>query len=217
MKINTVVNNILDYIFPVGCACCGRKGEGIICRGCEKDLSSEERSAGKIEMKQRTGADGVFFAYKYGSKKLTQAIFALKQKNSRALAEYFAKKLFEQIKDTAQFDIVTNAPRSGANKTLYGYDHAETVARKLAALMNAEYKRCLVKKNTDADQKTLNYEERKKNSEGKYKVTAKEIPRAVLIVDDVCTSGETLKECINMLRQSGAETVFAAVIANKMQ
>lgn len=215
MKMKTTINKILDYIFPVGCVCCKRKGK-IVCCECEKELSLEKSKTGKSKMQRRTDADAVFCAYRYGNKKLTKAIFALKQKNNRAITEYFASQIFEELKGAVQCDIVTNAPRSGNNKTEYGYDHAEAVARKLAALMNVKYKKCLVKKKTDSDQKKLNLEERKKNSEGKYTVTAKEIPHSVLIVDDVCTSGETLKECINMLRQSGAETVFAAVIANRM-
>ena len=217
MNIKTVINKIFDYLFPGKCACCGGICGEAVCPACEKELLAEEKGA-DIGIKRKTGADAAVSAYRYGNKKLTKAIFALKKKNSRALAGYFAAKLYAAVKRAGlRFDMITNAPRSGENTTLYGYDHVELVSKKLAALTNVKYMKCLAKKKGSAEQKTLDFEGRRKNSEGKYKVTVKGIPRAILIVDDVCTSGETLKECITMLRRSGAETVFAVVIANRAE
>jgi len=218
-KIKSTLNKILAAIFPERCVCCGASGGKAICQSCENAFVGTHivrpSASQQNGMKAKTGADSVFFAYKYGNKTLTKAIFALKERNNAALADYFADKIYASVKQI-KVDIITNAPRSGENKNRHGYDHAALLAKRLAPLMGVKYENLLAEKTSRAEQKTLNLEERRINTEGGYKVTAKYIPKAVLIVDDVCTSGETLKECIAMLRGAGAETLFAAVIANRM-
>lgn len=58
-------------------------------------------------------------------------------------------------------------------------------------------------------------EKRLRNLNGVFRVACKDklIGREVLLIDDVCTTGATLNECAQILKESGATKVMALVIA----
>ena len=64
-------------------------------------------------------------------------------------------------------------------------------------------------------QTSLNAEERRGNVRGVFAVVNPDpiIDRTVLLVDDVYTTGATLKECGRVLRGSGARDIRAVTLA----
>jgi predicted amidophosphoribosyltransferase len=66
--------------------------------------------------------------------------------------------------------------------------------------------RCL-KRLSSGTQKDLNREDRKRNLKGRI-MRVKDIPRRVVLFDDVITTGSTLDACAESLKAGGAETVY---------
>ena len=61
-------------------------------------------------------------------------------------------------------------------------------------------------------QKGLNRAERLNNAASKFRANERSIAGAVLLVDDVITTGATLNACAGELLASGASSVYAVVL-----
>ena len=64
-----------------------------------------------------------------------------------------------------------------------------------------------------SDQKGLNFEEREKNINGVFKYEGNLTGKIVVLIDDIVTTGATLRECIRILRKAGAEEILVVVMA----
>lgn len=62
-------------------------------------------------------------------------------------------------------------------------------------------------------QRELNPEERLKNLQEAFEaVPRKPVPRCVILIDDIYTTGSTIEACSRVLKQAGVEKVYFAVI-----
>jgi predicted amidophosphoribosyltransferase len=71
----------------------------------------------------------------------------------------------------------------------------------------------LVKKMDREAQSTLPRARRASNVRGAFVASPAVDGRSVLLVDDVCTTGETLRACAGVLRRAGAARICAIVVA----
>lgn len=114
--------------------------------------------------------------------------------------------------------IVTYAPRSRSARSVYGFDQSEHLAGEVARALGAELRKLLVRRRRliDRRQKKLDVDEREKNARRAI-VGARHHPdikgRAVIVVDDVITTGATSSVCVDILRSMGAGCVFCSCIA----
>lgn len=114
--------------------------------------------------------------------------------------------------------IVTYAPRSRSARSEYGFDQSERLATEVALSIGAELRRLIRRRFRlfDRRQKKLGVYGRELNArralrEAKGEQNVK--GRAVVVVDDVITTGATTSVCVEMLRSMGVGTVFCACIA----
>ena len=64
-------------------------------------------------------------------------------------------------------------------------------------------------------QTALDFKERKANIAGAFKVKSKEfVGKNVLLIDDVYTSGATLKEASKVLKRAGANKIYVLTLAH---
>jgi predicted amidophosphoribosyltransferase len=99
-----------------------------------------------------------------------------------------------------------------------GWNPADELARRLAASRaggrSREVLRPLRKIRWTRPQVGLPEKSRRRNLQGAFGVRrGVPIPDAVLLVDDVLTTGTTASECARMLKRAGARTVVALAVA----
>lgn len=125
-----------------------------------------------------------------------------------ALAE-----LLDSVLRDRDFDAIVAVPMHRARLRLRGYNQAELLGRALAKRIAVPYDGTLLTK-VDARQaqSTLARRDRAANVRGAF-VAADVADRSVLLVDDVCTTGETLRACASSLRRGGAKRISAVVVA----
>ena len=70
----------------------------------------------------------------------------------------------------------------------------------------------VVKTKNTASQMSLKKEKRISNLSGSFKVIGKS-PRKVILIDDVCSTGNTLKEVAKVLKAGGTNEIVALVLA----
>ncbi len=64
-------------------------------------------------------------------------------------------------------------------------------------------------------QKTLNYNQRSKNLQGKIRLRSKQFTtdKTIVLIDDVFTTGATVNECARILKNTGYKEVYVCTIA----
>jgi len=113
-----------------------------------------------------------------------------------------------------EFDAVVAVPMHRKKLWQRGYNQAELLSRALARRLRVRCEPALLFKRIDrAAQSTLPRAERAKNVRGAFVASPRAGGRSLLLVDDVCTTGETLRACATALVAAGAARVCAAVVA----
>jgi len=134
--------------------------------------------------------------------------------------DFFAAPLAELIETTLRargdtaFDAVVPVPMHRSKLRRRGYNQAELLARAVARRLGT---RCdvslLTKRGQTPAQSKLARAARAANVRQAFAASERAAEMLLLIVDDVSTTGETLRACANALRRAGAARVCAAVVA----
>lgn len=217
---------VFDVLFPPKCPVCGRLADSEleICSDCFAAYESEARRSGGSELRLPLDGreeplvciySGSYFASR--TRVTEKLLFAMKQRSDRSAVRFFARVLAHDIVkylishcDDARTYIVTYAPRSHINREKYGFDHAERMARVVAKYTGARFMHCFVRRGGE-EQKLLGRRERAENAETICMKKGARIAGAkVIVIDDLITSGATLKRCAAELYNCGAATVIAA-------
>jgi ComF family protein len=121
----------------------------------------------------------------------------------RTFAEHYAQ---------IPFDGVVPVPLHRTRRRERGYNQSELLARGLAQeLALPVLSASLVRTRPTPSQTRLGRQAREKNVRGAFEVRIPDsvAGKALLLVDDVCTTGATLNECARVLRAHGARIVCA--------
>jgi ComF family protein len=129
----------------------------------------------------------------------------------------FAESRGESLK-SAEIDLVAPVPLHWWRKWIRGYNQSEAVARELAEALQVTFApRALRRVRWTPQQVQPTREARRENVKDAFQVSkgARLAGKAVLLVDDVMTTGSTLSEAARMLRNAGADRVVVAVLARR--
>ena len=105
------------------------------------------------------------------------------------------------------FDAVVPVPMHPAREQRRGYNQAELLARALARRIGIRCETALLVRRGDdrRPQSTLSRAARAANVRGAFAATPRAAGRRVLLVDDICTTGETLRAA-SLLRSAPARS-----------
>ena len=116
-------------------------------------------------------------------------------------------------RDDFAFDAIVAVPMTRRRERERGYNQAALLARSLARRLDLPFNRCLLVRSKDRErQSKLARRARIENVRGAF--TAKDVEGlSLLLVDDICTTGATLRACAAALRAGGAARVCAVTVA----
>ncbi len=143
---------------------------------------------------------------------LERVLHALKFERHDFLAEPLAAVLQETLRD-AGFDAIVPVPMHWLRERRRGYNQAELLARALSRRIGVPTQLLLRKRRGGVAQSSLARDARARNVRDAFKATPKAKGKRVLIVDDICTTGETLRACARALVREEAARVCAVAIA----
>lgn len=111
--------------------------------------------------------------------------------------------------------LVTAVPLSKRGLRERGYNQAELLAKQLATYLEWEYCSLLKKHRHTPKQSSLPRDKRQLSVRGAFSLIDQSLIKGkdILVVDDIWTTGATMRECANVLKRAGAGSVWGAVLA----
>jgi ComF family protein len=158
---------------------------------------------------------------------LRNAVHRFKYEDKTALAAPLSALLHEFLLQSSTQDIPAESIRAVVPVPLHawrryqrGYNQSELLACELGRLLDVPTINALTRVRHTAPQVELRKKQRRDNVCGAFAL--QEIGRrytnkgAVLLIDDVCTTGATLSECARVLKVSGFAPVHALTLARQL-
>ena len=190
-------------MFQSRCAGCERVGP-VLCRTCRFALAVPAAMPLNTE---------VIAAVPFAGR-ARDVLLGFKYANRRQLAHHFAGLLVNRLLASGvrpgDFDVVTWAPTSRQRRHRRGFDQAELVARRVAAQMGLPSRRLLERQGGTA-QTGLDRPTRLHGPV--FRASPAVAGQRVLVIDDVITTGSTLRSASAALAAAGARTVQRAAVA----
>jgi len=218
---------LLDILLPRRCGVCGDKlltGEMCLCADCVEGMpltyfwdqpknAMADKLNARIEALRVAGADFsretyayavALYFYKGPYKEISKS---LKYNTDLKLGRHVAALLGERVAASEMLrdvDMVVPVPLHRLRRLRRGYNQSEVIAREVARTAAVPcVTDLLVRVKRTRTQTRLSISEKATNVAGAFRVDKKNvIPRHVLLIDDVFTTGSTLAECHRALRQA---------------
>lgn len=154
--------------------------------------------------------ESVVYAVAYDGR-ARQLILGLKYRNERATVRLLADVLVHQLKpDYRNADVVTWAPTSHQRRRQRGHDQAELIARAVARKIGRPCRSLLVHNALNV-QTGAGRQQRLLGPQ--FRARRSRMCRHVLVVDDVVTTGATLRAAAHALYVAGALRVSTIAVA----
>ncbi len=213
-SIRVAARGLAEVIAPDYCRICGghlAEGERLICNLCRihlpatdfhliKDNAMTERFAGESGIER---AMALFYYVR--DTPLALAIHDFKYNGIPSLAMEFGREMGRRLMPTgflSDIDVVVPVPIHFLKKMKRGYNQTEYIARGLAEVAGLPIASNLYARRPHKTQTGRALLQRQANTNGVFAVRHPEelASRHVLLIDDVCTTGSTLKACVHALR-----------------
>ena len=200
-------------IYRKKCYFCGKSKQSLkMCNDCYGELCFSASKPNRIINGVNIYSCGVY------EKNLQKLIRGLKYHKQKELAYYLAKFMYEyflRLNIDKTFQVVP-VPLHKNRVKKRKYNHMELVAEEFCRLSGFVPNFELIKRVKDTKpQYKLSRKERLENLSQAFIVdTTKNLPLPILILDDICTTGSTFEEMINMLKSVGIEDVTCLSASN---
>ena len=214
-----ILDTILEFIFPVNCISCNTKGMYL----CSKCLSLSPEA-------ERETEKWIFPIYDYRHPPIKKSIWLLKYQGKTSLARVFAEELHSRIlEEVAEKMVMENfnnpvlipIPLSKKRLRERGFNQAEILCDeivKIDANQNLKLVKNVLKRKDDKihQAKIKDRKHRLENILDCFEINNRESIEGanIVLVDDVTTTGATLKEAKKTLKEAGAKKIIAFTIAH---
>jgi ComF family protein len=198
-------DRILDLLFPEGLVCCLCGNEAVVNeRGICEECAKEVRTCPDLPLVN--GLDGISAGLIYNDI-TAPCLHRFKYGNGRYLASFFAS--YMQFPGS-RIDRIVPVPLHKSKKRLRGYNQSELLAKILSERENVPCDPSLLSRvRKTGTQTKLTQDQREKNVKNAFLASEGVRGLNILLIDDVITTGSTLRECAGALKKAGAGSVYA--------
>lgn len=225
---------LLETLFPPECAACGRPGFPF-CTGCVRSIvrlpaPGCQRCGRPLDASPPTCRDCPPAPIAWSRAPFLfdgparAALHRLKFSGQRSLAAGLAPAMVEALarspppaldpRDLGD-RVITWVPLGARRRRRRGFDQAEALARPVAALLGWPVRPLLHRAVETAPQARRSGPERRRALEGAFRARGP-VPAAVVLVDDVLTSGATAAACASVLVAAGCREVGVLTAARAL-
>lgn len=230
--MSRIIDILLDLLFPGVCVGCraSLEGGGALCANCFSRIpySGEvrcARCARRLPFGQPHCHKGeptvVIAACDYADHRVAQLAQDLKFKNvksaAKPLSDLMALAFLSSAFSEGSFTLVP-VPLPPRRARQRGYNQAELLARHLSQKLTLPLRTDILRRTRENPPQTTlsDRKSRVANMAGAFIADASlgdPLPQKILLVDDVSTTGSTLREAARALKTAGAKVVVSLVAA----
>lgn len=218
-----MIDGLLAIVAPHSCCGCGNPGS-ILCLSCKNDIIYEPFSAclGCLRPTADTGlcsacsqAMGVEAGWGVGVREgvLKRLLDRYKFDSAREAGQICAGLLDERLPVLPPVLTVVPVPTAPAHRRVRGFDHTLHIAKAFAGRRSLACRQSLRRYSSDTQHFKGRSERIKQAEHGLEAVGV--VPSDILLIDDIYTTGATLRACVRLLRAAGAKRIFVAIIARQ--
>ncbi len=224
-----LIDFIAHYLFPRRCLFCRAvltvttrlplcpgclqyyKPGGRICPCCEGFFRGEKPCSCPVDLQPLCS----LFVIALYDPRWRRLVHDLKYRNRRAvigpLGGWLASEIARQ--NYCRPDLVVPVPLHSSREKERGYNQAALLARHTARALNVPFRYLVVKHKQTRSQVSISRRERQENVRGVFSYQGGDYSGAtILLIDDVYSTGSTMKEAASALKLSGAR-IFGAALA----
>lgn len=232
---HSILTAAAEILWPTRCAVCDAPGS-LICGDCRKSLIPYDpwlscpycgAPFGKLQCcecnsftTQSKGEpltdDSCRSAFLF-TEESGRIIKTFKDRDEQRLKTFIAQSMAAMLSPEEQETLGAIIPIP-ATKQAYirrGYDHMDLVVQELSELTGIPVMHAFIPPKS-LDQRSLNRNERLQNMRSAFSLTLEaqeRLPERLLVVDDVLTTGSTIKAAQDVLLESGAKSVLGLTFA----
>lgn len=198
-----MMERFLQWVFPDVCLGCGSRGT-LLCTHCLAGAPEYTAESPNV------GACRVYIRYEYVNT-IRVALLLLKYCGKRRIAHVLADALVPML--LHRYVAVLALPAAPQRIRQRGYDQAVLLAQAVAQKLHVTYCAGLVRTRNTTAQARLTRSQRAANVAGAFQWDGVVPQGRVLLVDDICTTGATLREATRILHGVGFSDIDVAVVA----
>ena len=202
---------IFDWIFPPLCVHCGQEGQWL----CPASTAAlRELQPQRVDLVPQVEA---CILGSYDHPVLGTLVRALKYRGWHALSPALSialRPLAEALPALPRGTVIAPVPLHPRRRRERGFNQSELLAEALRYITRYPTQPCIQRRRYTRPQVGLTAEQRSTNLSGAFQINpCLKIPGCVILVDDVITTGATLKECADVLYAAGVSRVLAVGLA----
>lgn len=203
--IISFLQKITDIIFPPECYLC-KKDISVLCATCLHSL----------HIPLDTPHPWINSLYSFKDIRVKKIIHAIKFFHRKDVCVPLAKELARLLPPNGASWTLVPIPAHFFRKLERGYNQAEVLARALHDVSKVPLDISLIKKRrwSKRQVRTVSRRERLNNQKNIFVVCGDVTGKRIILIDDVTTTGTTLKEARSILIENGALEVMALTIAH---
>ena len=214
MNLKAIADTALRLVFPPRCVLCGRE-DVLLCAPCHRTLPARLDADALPKLSAVRAARAVWPYEGHVHRIVRQYKYA----GLRALAPLLAAEMSDVLRTwNPPVSVIAHVPGHKSRLRERGFDQAELLAREVSAASGIPAVSALTRtRETRARARTLSIAQRADNVRAAFTAADPDAARgrAILLIDDVITTGATLRESARALREAGAAGVWALTLAHE--
>lgn len=217
-------DKVLSVIAPHYCYECGKSGQ-TICQKCKKHITQMSYTTCVLCDRQPKYGNycgrhhfpvQCIYCLLLRQGVVLQAIDALKFERKRAVINDLVDITDELLPQLPTNSVLVPIPTTPRNTRIRGYDHMKLICRQLGRVRRIPVKQVLQRRNNVTQHFATSAKQRKLQAKEFFRVVGDiDSAKQYYLVDDIFTTGATVREAANCLRQAGATSVTIIVLTRQ--